>query len=173
MINYQKIEEYLEKAKGIEQTSMYHLENLYVHTLRCADYLLKNTNSVVYTLAGLLHDTGKVETQRKKGDKYTFYGHAKQSAINLKKYITPDDIYYKPVYDIIFCHMMYYDCVGHEIKFLKNNGYEENFKNNVDLFNIADENACIRDKNDLISDKDCDIIKNRVMKFLIHSTSSR
>lgn len=170
MIYYDRINKFLENAKSIEQTSKFHLENLYIHTLLCADYLLKQTNSKIFVLAGLLHDTGKIETRKyKEGKGWTFYGHARVSAKKLKYFISEDDPLYKFVYDLVFCHMVFYECNNKkesELKFLVKYGHSESFYNNLQLFNSGDENACIRDEKFLKENKNYDTIKNRIFQFL-------
>lgn len=148
MVYIDKIKDFLTVAKTIEQTSAYHKENLYVHTMRVADYLYKTTGDRAFVLAGLLHDTGKIETRvNRPGKGWTFYGHAKVSADNLKKYMSDDDSDYKLVYDIIYCHMVFYDITenGRE-KFIKKHALSDDIFEKLKVFNDADENGCIRDE---------------------------
>ena len=157
MIKKDSIIEFLNESKNIEQTSNYHKENLYVHTIRVAYYLYQKTASRVYVLAGLLHDTGKIQTRVKRENKgWTFYGHAKVSADNLYKYLTTDDKDYKLVKDIVANHMVFYECNGTEsqIKHLTKYGYGASFIDNLKLFNDADEFACIRDESLLMDDSE-------------------
>ena len=169
MIFFENILNFLNEAKNVEQTSSYHLENLYVHTLRVSDYLYNKTNSKVLVLAGLLHDTGKIETAKQINGRWTFHGHALVSAIKLSDFISKDDVLYKDVYDLVYCHMLPYETLGSTKainKFLSVNKYPLSFYSNILLFNSADENGCVRDSSLLKPNEYYEPTLTKLLNFL-------
>ena len=65
------------RTAGFEQGSPYHAYDLLTHTLKTTAYVGPD---LTLRLAALLHDTGKVHAQRRKGTMFVYYGHEKVSA---------------------------------------------------------------------------------------------
>ncbi|MGD9140233.1 MAG: HD domain-containing protein [bacterium] len=67
----------LSATAGFEQGSPYHAYDLLTHTLKTTAYV---RSELRLRLAALLHDIGKVEARRRKGNRMVYYGHEKISA---------------------------------------------------------------------------------------------
>ena len=69
------------RTAGFEQGSKYHAYDLLTHTLKTVAYVKPD---LTLRLAALLHDTGKVSAQRRKGKRFVYYGHEKVSAVTAR-----------------------------------------------------------------------------------------
>jgi tRNA nucleotidyltransferase/poly(A) polymerase len=93
------------RLKNLEQSEKYHIDDVFVHTLKVLD---RTTADTVLRMAALLHDTGKYAMHKKCGGRICFYGYdaesAKESETVLKRLKYPKEIIQKTV-SVIKNHM--------------------------------------------------------------------
>jgi hypothetical protein len=73
----------LDVLRSVEQKSLYHKEDAYVHTIAVLESLPENASTAL-RLAAIFHDIGKAVTQtfHRESDSFRFYGHDRAS-VNL------------------------------------------------------------------------------------------
>ncbi|MDR1417646.1 MAG: CCA tRNA nucleotidyltransferase [Endomicrobium sp.] len=91
--------------KGIKQPDKYHVDDVFVHSLKVLD---RTKNDIVIRMSALLHDVGKRVTFKNENEKITFHGHdiegARIAEIILKRFKYSKD-FIKKVVAIIRNHM--------------------------------------------------------------------
>jgi tRNA nucleotidyltransferase/poly(A) polymerase len=65
------------KLKNLEQTEKYHIDDVFMHTLKVLD---RTKADIILRMAALLHDTGKYTMYKKDNSRICFYGHDAESA---------------------------------------------------------------------------------------------
>jgi putative nucleotidyltransferase with HDIG domain len=93
------------RSKILEHPGKYHIENVFMHTLKVLD---RTRDNLALRMAALLHDIGKFKTYKKDSDKIFFLDHdieiTKEAEVILKKLKYPKDFIAK-VCSVIRNHM--------------------------------------------------------------------
>jgi tRNA nucleotidyltransferase/poly(A) polymerase len=95
----------LTRLKNLQQPAKYHVDDVFIHSLKVLD---RTRNNIILRMAALLHDIGKFKTYKKNCDKISFLGHdtqsSKETEVILKRLKYPKDFIYR-VCSIIQNHM--------------------------------------------------------------------
>ncbi len=102
----------LREGIGCEQGKKAHAYDVYEHNLRALQHAADKGLTLEERLASLLHDIGKPQSRRKKGNGYTFYGHevigARMSKEIMQRLKYPKEVT-KQVMNLVRWHMFFSD----------------------------------------------------------------